>query len=742
MLLSFSLGLIAQQNTKIQLLDRIDNSPIIGASFIYGNQVGISDELGNISIISTDELPLHISHIRYGKIVLSARELSSAISSGKLYLESKDFNLYPVTVIALRPKTNEAKVLALDYQDKMSHDGGAILTSTPVINVIRKAGSYGFDPVMRGFKYDQLNIVINGALYASAACPNRMDPATSQIAPNMTDRIEILKGPHALRYGNSFGGTINYVSSAPLFKEVSNLYGRVSGGFENNGSILRSEGLIGYSSSYYNLGLFASWSQGKDYIDGNGNSVASEFMRGSFGANLDIAISNNQQIGLSATRNIARNTDFPALPMDLISDDTWLISLNHSITFDSGILTSCKTQVYGSFVDHFMDNSRKTLDPRTVNAETDAQTMNIGGRTECVWNFEDSKLFTGLDFRNENADGLREREFLIGTNKGRTLYDNVWQNSSIIKTGLFAEYHLFLQNYRFIFSGRLNLNQFKIRNEDIQFSRTYKEADETQINPSISIGGIRSFNSIELGLWLGRSQRSGSMTERVINFFPVGLDPYEMLGNPNVKPEINNQIDLTFQWKRAGGSIDIDIFTAYLQDYISSEIDTTLKPRMPNSPGVRKYTNIDNALKAGFEINFIQKIMLGIQAQISLAYTYGQNLDLEEALPEIAPLDIRYIFSGSYLDNRLHSELIFRQVTEQTRISSEFGETRTPGFELLDFKISYKILKNTRLSAGVLNLFDVDYYEHLSRSVRGSEGMRIYAPGRSIYMSISLDLMD
>jgi iron complex outermembrane receptor protein len=736
------LNLSAQQKASIQILDHNDNSPIIGVSFIYGDQKGISDDNGFIQINVTNDRELIISHISYGKKVISADELSKAVSSGIIILKSKDVNLYPITVIALHSKTDERKILPLDYQDKMSHDGGAILTNTPVINVIRKAGNYGFDPVLRGFKYDQLNVVINGAVYSSAACPNRMDPATSQIAPNMTDRVEILKGPHALRYGNSFGGTINYVSSTPAFNEASDLYGRFSSGYESNGNIFRSEGMLGFNNETFNLGLYGSWSQGRNYSDGNGNQVASEFIRGSVGANLDINVSEHQQLGLSVTRNLARDTDFPALPMDLISDDTWLIGLNHTYYFEKGYFTSCKTQLYSSIVDHFMDNSRKVIEPRTVNAETDASTLNIGGRTETIWDFERSKLFAGLDFRYENADGLRDREFLMGPNAGKIIQDNVWQNGIISKAGLFAEYHLVYQKYRFILSGRLNINYSDLSDPADEFVNVYQGIDELQVNPSISVGGIRLFKNFELGLWLGRAQRSGSMTERFINYFPVGLDPYEMLGNPNIKPETNNQVDLTFLWNRAGGSFGIDLFTAYLQDMISSDIDTTLKPRMPTSPGVRRYTNIDNGLKMGFELNLSQKIFRNFQVQISMAYTYGQDLDKNEPLPEIAPLDIRYILTGNFFNNRLRPELVFRQVTEQTRISSEYGETRTPGFELLDFKLSYLFFNKIRLSAGILNIFDIDYYEHLSRSVKGSDGIRIYSPGRSIYASINIDLMN
>jgi len=57
-------------------------------------------------------------------------------------------------------------------------------------------------------------------------------------------------------------------------------------------------------------------------------------------------------------------------------------------------------------------------------------------------------------------------------------------------------------------------------------------------------------NNYSVGLWLGRANRSGSLTERFINYFPVGLDPYEMIGNPQIRAETNNQLDANYSLGR------------------------------------------------------------------------------------------------------------------------------------------------------------------------------------------------
>lgn len=727
---------------EIKLLDLETARPIARAEYTYGTQTGVTDAKGTIRINFEESLSMTISHINYGSWVLDEGQLQQALKERVIYRASKSMNLYPVTVISLKPQSAQPESsLKIEYQERMQHDAAQILNQLPEFNSIRKGGNYGFDPVFRGFKYDQLNVVLNGAQSATAACPNRMDPPTSQMAPNMIDRIEVLKGPYALRYGTGFGATLNFIPVKLRFTDENDIYGRLSTGFESNGDIARGESQIGFSGKNHDVSFFASWSQGNDYTAGNGQSVPSDFQRGSFGTNLGFKLSSNQKLRISAIYNSARDSDFPALAMDLRTDDTWLFNARHDIQLNKKYLDSWNTTVYGSFVDHLMDNLLKPLDPRMLNAETAATTYNYGGRTEGVWRFEDGKMYVGADVRVEGAEGTRVREFLMGPNAGNTFLDNAWQDGRITKTGVFAEYQLKGKALDYVFSGRLELNQAQINDAAEEFTAVHSETSITQFNPSLSVGLLKDLSTtLKSGLWLGRAQRSGGLTERFINFFPVGIDPFEMLGDPELDPEVNNQIDVTFQWSPANDKtvLSFDIFGAYLQNFISSVIDPDLNPRLPMSPGVRRFININDVVKTGFEVSWSQQLFAGLQHQLGIAYTYAQDLERDEPLPEIAPLDFRYILSGSYIENKLTPELTVRYVAEQNRISNEFGETVTPSFALFDAKVGYQISENLFVNAGVNNLLDENYYEHLNRSVRGTSDP-IFAPGRNFFANINFN---
>ncbi|MCB0664547.1 MAG: TonB-dependent receptor [Saprospiraceae bacterium] len=736
----FTSQVIAQDLVEFRLVDQNERVPIAGAFWNYDEQKGTSDPDGTIRFRLEADAIMSISHVSYGQWDLTSRELQKALEDKILMVEIQPQALYPVTIMALRPKADERKRRDLNYEEKMAHDAGALLTDIPGISSIRKSGAYGFDPVVRGFKYDQLNVVMDGVQSALAACPNRMDPPTSQMAPNMIERIEVLKGPHQLRYGNAFGATINFAGVDPDFTPEKNTYGRISSGYESNGNILRSEGMAGFSGETYDLGVFGSWSQGQDIKSGNKTMVPADFLRLSFGSNLGWKLSADQTLKISGVRNVARDVDFPSLMMDLRDDDTWLLKAQHEIKFQHPHLRALNSALYGSLVDHRMDNGLKILEPRMMNAATNAKTRVIGGRTEANWKYAAATLYAGVDIRSDQAEGVRIREFLLGPNAGKSVSDNAWQNSRITKSAIFTEYQWRRSDFQWVVSGRLEYNQGRILDLQPEFNEVSQETEVDQVNPSLSLGGIKNFDSgIATGLWIGRAQRSGSLIERYINYLTVGLDPYELVGNPALKPEVNNQVDFTFQYRNHHFTVNADLFASYLQDFITSTIDPDLTPRLPNSPGVRKFSNLDEAMLTGVEIEFNHTISTHWSQRFSLAYTYGQDISRSQPLPEIAPLDLRYQLRGSWWHDRLQPEISLRQVATQNRTSVEYGETETPAFFLADLGIKYQVLENMKIAAGILNIFDENYYEHLTRSTAANRSIPVYAPGRSFSISISLD---
>jgi iron complex outermembrane receptor protein len=726
-----------QENIRLKLTDKFTGEAIEDVHYFYRNQKGATGKEGILEIPLPVNATLTLSHIHYGTQILSEKELLETIPSGVIVLKPSPMTLNSINVIGVRPEQQSKEITPLRSMEMMSHDAGAILNRIPALNGIRKGGGYGYDPVLRGFKYSQVKILIDGIQTTTVACPNRMDPPTSQVSVNTLSAVEVHKGPYSLRYGNQTGGVINFLSSDHSDPVHPGGYARFSTGIESNGGVLRSEALAGIRNNRSALQVTGSYSKGNDYSDGNGNMVPASFTRANAGMAATFKPIDDHEIRASLTRNFARNADYPALPMDLRSDDTWLLQLSHNGSVGKRKNHRISTSAYASLVDHLMDNLDKEMDPRMLNAETAVKTRNFGARSELTLNQVPTTINAGIDFNFENADGYRTREFLTGPNAGNTATDNVWQNGAIIRTGIFAEYRRTVRDWRFNFSGRMNVNHANAASADASFLSLYEKVESTQFNPGFTGGIERIVKGFSYALWAGRVQRSGDLSERFMNSFPVGLDPYELVGNPTLKPEVNNQADLIIGFSSPGKfRIELDLFYSYLQDFISSTIREDLSPKMPSAPGVRQYDNIQRASITGAEFAYTHHLPLRLESRFDLAATFGKNRVTGDPLPEIPPVDIRWSLSGTYLNSTLAPAVYLRYVLKQDRISSEFGETETPSFWLTDIDLSYTPVKWMKVSAGIRNLFDIAYYEHLNRSVRGTANP-INNPGRNIFAAVS-----
>lgn len=212
-----------------------------------------------------------------------------------------------------------------------------------------------------------------------------------------------------------------------------------------------------------------------------------------------------------------------------------------------------------------------------------------------------------------------------------------------------------------------------------------------------------------------------------------------MVGNPQLKPETNNQADVVYKYQSSVTLINFNFYSSFLRNYISSEIDKSLKPRMSTSPGVRRYINIDKAMIFGFEASWEQQIFSFLKHDFQLVYTQGTDHKLDEPLPEIPPFELNYNLVANFVDGKLHPEIQFRQVFQQTRISESFGETKTPAFNVINLKCSWMVTRILAVSSGIQNLFNTAYYEHLAR--KSPEKRPVYSPGRSFYITVSFNFM-
>lgn len=665
-------------------------------------------------------------------------------------VEPDTLNIEEILITAKKVKNGiETPVYGETIHLLNPHDGGEIFKFTPGFSMVKK-GNYAMEPVLRGYKFEQLNIQFDGGVHSTNACPNRMDPAISQISIEEIEKIEVIKGPYSVRFGPVFAGVINVISKRPVVKKSQLVSGYAETGFQSNGSNYYTNVYAQVAKKKWDFALNAGYKDYGNYKSGNGETIASSFERFGYTAKLGYNISNNQRVQFNVRQSFAKDVLYPGLPMDAIKDNSTIASVDYAASNLSEKFLSLKVKAYSSFIDHLMSNELRPSYQAT-HALTPVEAKNFGGRVEAgIKTGINSILYTGADYQYIWKDGVRNREVYKNTcadppiifDPPKSFVDKVWQNSSKQDMGLFAENRWQLsESFTWQLGLRVDFVSYTIQDPEQDFNELYNGdiKPESKINPAVNSILTKDLGSGFRIQWaIAMAQRTPDLTELFINHLSVGMDAYEYVGNPNLKAETNYQTDIKME--KGGEVFDFyaDLFYSRLKDYISAVVDTTIPRKfMPcASPKfTKKFINIDDAFMTGFEAGFGVQFMEHFNYKLGVSYTYGQNIALDEPLSEIPPFTINTGFS--YSVDKFEAVLNAQIAADQNRVSTSFNESTTPGYTVLNLYLSYSPWKFLDITGAVTNMFDVNYVEHLSRPYKNMDSSSLYyEPGRSFNLGI------
>jgi iron complex outermembrane receptor protein len=246
-------------------------------------------------------------------------------------------------------------------------------------------------------------------------------------------------------------------------------------------------------------------------------------------------------------------------------------------------------------------------------------------------------------------------------------------------------------------------------------------------------------SSIELAL--GLTSRAPSLVERYL-WTPLnasaGLaDGRTYLGNLDLDPETAFEVSVSFAKEADCWHASVTPFYQTIDDYIQgmpvARMDLNGKP-------VLQYRNIDRAELYGFEISGGYDISSEWSIEASASHVRGQNEETGDDLYRIAPFHGIVDLSWRHDSWEAHLECVW--AAAQDDISDVQEESETPGYGLLNFRLAKVFAKSVRIEAGVENLLDKRYADHLGgvNRVSGGDlavGERIPGAGRFAYTSVS-----
>ncbi|HGN1706277.1 TPA: TonB-dependent copper receptor [Providencia rettgeri] len=626
----------------------------------------------------------------------------------------------PLT-ITTSPKTPRQPVPA--------SDGSDYLKTIPGFSQIRNGGTNG-DPVFRGMFGSRLRILTNDSEMLGA-CPSRMDAPTSYISPENFDVLNMTKGPQTVLWGpGNSAGTIRFEREKPIFTEA---------GIKGNASALAASNQrwdgnadvsLGNSSGY--IRVIGNKSRSNDYKDGNGDKVPSKWDKW----NADVAVGWTPDeytlLELTAGKGDGE-ARYAGRGMDGSQFKRESLGLRFEKTNIGDVLDKVEANLYYNYADHIMDNyslrspsgggmggghmghGGHGMMNMPMKMRVDRETM--GGRAMETWLWTDYELRAGADMQ---------------TNKHRKNSNHSWKKDAQFQDyGVFSELTWHATEQGKVVSGA------RVDRVIVDNNTGVGASGRNTVMPAGFARYEHSLSGTPVMLYAGVGY-----TERFPDYWELFSPKMGPDGTANVfdkvKTEKTTQLDVGAKYSHENTNAWVSAYVGRVDDFILFRYSAT-NPRMSQVENV-------NALIMGGELGVAQKLSDEWKADASLAYSWGENRTDGTALPQMPPLESRLGLSWEKGDWTTTG--LVRIVSRQNRVAINDGNvvgkdfSKSAGFTIFSLNTAYTVNEKMKLSAGVDNLFDKTYSEHLNLAGNSgfgySSNVPVNEPGRTFWAKVNV----
>jgi len=631
-------------------------------------------------------------------------------------------------------------------------DFGEALETLPGFWKVRK-GAIANDIVLRGFQKNGLNVLIDGARM-HGACPNRMDPPSFYVDLGETDRVEVFKGPFDLRHQGSLGGLVNIrtggVPEGGGHGSASALYG----------SFNRTDvsGRASYGADLAGFLIGGSFQIAQPYRDGDGVRITelypesspsryrpteregNAYLIGDGFAKFRLSPSERHEALFSYYRHEARDTLYPFLLMDLTKDSSDLVNAVYRVRDLGDVLDSIRVQAYWDRVGHDMSDEFRcssSQDPATCSGglpapysmRTTASTETVGATAEALFDGF-GKTWVGVEYTFGNWDATTTMfNRPAGEYRSQASIPDVDTNN----IGGYLEHdHTLAEGLTLTAGVRVDYTTQAAGADRTAFYRPFfvyapSRVDDTYVSGNAQLSWVPT-DAIRAFAGFGHTVSVPDPSERFVAIQRMGTqDKPDRVGNPGLAPTQNDEVDLAVAFSGEFADLSLDLFYSWLDDFV------VLRQVESGGRIARTFRNVYATLFGG-EASVRIRLPWNFYGTGGVAYVRGWNETDDTNLPEIPPL------TGTaglgYENESFYALLEGVFAASQDQVDSNLDEPATPGWSIANLRAGYR-WKWLNAYAGVSNLFDAEYTEHLSyQRETFRSGIPVPEPGRTFYVGL------
>lgn len=628
--------------------------------------------------------------------------------------------------VAYLSKRQLLQLSPMSMPDALSHVAGVWM---------QKTNHGGGSAFVRGLTGYQTLLMVDGIRMNNATYRSGPNQYLNTIDPLMISNIEVLRGGGSVQYGSdAIGGTIHMLSQDPVFsdegfKVSGNLYGKYwSSDMEKTG---RAQLNIG-ADNFAFVGAITYKNLGNIYAGGE------------IGA-LDPTAYNEYSMDFKALYRIRKKHQLIAAHQNLTQMD---VPLYHKIApgdyeiyhFNPQQRSLSYVRLESYYNKKLFSEIRYTLSHQNSFEARDKQktgsvefikeedeVYTLGANIEVVSNFNaDWKASSGIEFYHDRVGSKTESENLETgeTNQLRGLYPEGSTNDNLAIYSL----HNYTLN-RWNFSAGLRYNFVRLHLEDTTFGNT-------TISPDALVGNLGIVYKVNEHHNITANVNSAFRAPNIndVSSFGIADFRYEVPAY-ELKPETSLNKEIGYKIRHSHFSGALHIFHNKLNDLISNVPSEYNGLDSLDGYKVYKRENVNEAEIYGGEIELENVLAKNLIAFGNISYTYGRNINNDEPMRRIPPLNGRIGMRGNFLQHfSFIGEWVF--AADQTRLSSgdiaddRIADGGTSGWNVFNLYSGYEHQYFT-FNASFQNLFNEAYRIHGS----GIDGI-----GRSFWLSLKINI--
>jgi len=713
----------AQQFTG-KVIDKETNQAIPYADVYFTElQIGTTTNIDGVFILKDlvrTKIQVQISFIGYKTI---HEEIDFKATPEKVfYMEPSHIDLAEVVISVPGGKLQGENIVNIERKNISEIDQGSVSLAEAISNIPgvdqNTTGTGIGKPVIRGLSGNRIVTYAQGIRIENQQWG---DEHGLGVADQGVESVEVIKGPASLLYGSdALGGVLFFVDER--YAQHNVLEGNVGTRFLSNS--LGSYNDIGLKihKEALKINLFGGYTTNADYqIPGGDRVLNTRFDELSF----------KTSIGLNS-KNWVSNTYYSFLDNNFGITDTAVYTTSaersirlpfqkvsqQNLSFDN---TYYMGESHINLVLGLSENSRKEFQESKINSVLDMklQTFTYNLKWYSAQLGEHASVIAGTQGMHQTNKNFAE-EMLI-------------PDATTNDFGVFSIANYELEKVQLQVGLRGDHRQINTK-EQVTDEASFPALNKSYGNFNYSAGGVYTGKKATLRINVSSGFRAPNTSELLSNGVHEGTQRYE-IGNPDLKSENANQVDFTFDYQTEHFSFSINPFLNYINNYIY------LSPSDSAIYGIPVYDYLQTTARlyggeAGIHIHPHSLHWLHLESNLSTVIAEDQD---GTPLPLIPATRINTTLKTEFSPKgKVQIKDIFIQQVakfEQGR-TAEF-ETPSPGYQIVNLGTDIDIItswKPIQLSAGIKNLFNTRYIDHLSRL----KPLEIPNPGINFYIGIRI----